>query len=144
MRLRNGKTTEKRNKPVLEKPVLMRNPKIYPPILPQVNIEEKNKLIEVKDFSRDLIVMLDELNEWDVKPARIAGIVDIYDFIRERGYKLKDSPGLAKFFAVVKDKIPDHLSELIEFAFIYANDEETTTNIKKARDSIRAVTLMLK
>ena len=151
MRLRNGKNTEKRNHPVLEKPVLIRNPKIYPPVQlqvrvqePQVRVQEKKKTIEVSDFVSELMGMMHELSEWDVKTARIAGIGDIYGYILEYGQELKDVPRLEPFFLTVKNKIPAHLGELIGSAFIYGNDEETATNIKQARDNILAVDLMLK
>ena len=146
MQLRNGKTTMKRNNSVLEKPVLMRNPKMYIDFRNEqpshVNLEIDKK--EISEFKSELQAMMDELNEWDTKEARIAGIIDIYDFIFERGNKLQDFPSMAKFFIALKSKINEHLGELIGLAFKCIDDEETVANIKMARDSILAVARMLK
>lgn len=143
MQLRNGKTTGKREKQILEKPVLTRNPKIYitnPPII----LEDKDTTaLKVKEFISELKSMLLELNEWDLKEARIAGIVDIYDYILDNGAELKDSPRLVKFFATARVKMYEHLGELIESSFQFTDDEDTVINIKKATRSILAVARML-
>lgn len=141
MKLRNGKTT--RSAMVLEKPVLTRNPKIYIQLKPKGQVEQKHKTISVSDFTTHLMAIMEELNEWDVKTARIAGISDIYYYILSYGRELRDVPRLAPFFDMVKRKIPMHLGELVDLAFTYAADHEIETIIKESRDNILAVSNML-
>jgi hypothetical protein len=153
MQLRNGKTTEKKSNMALEKPLLTRNPKIYAQIniIPANDMADKKaqitecyKNLLVKKFIGELRAMMDEVNEWHVKTARIAGIIDIYDYILRNGSKLIDHPTMERFFTVVRTKIPEHLGELVELAFTYANDDETMTNIKKAKNNILSVSYIIK
>jgi hypothetical protein len=77
-------------------------------------------------YIQEITTMMDELEEWsDCRSARIAGLVDIYEYIDEHCSKFND---LEKFHKAVGTGAKNIMSDITRLAPL--SDEETLCQMK--------------
>jgi phosphoserine phosphatase len=80
-------------------------------------------------FIREARSLLDELDEWDVNSARVAGLLEFYEYMNQHLPMLKDEPTLASFVRSVKKVVPNQMEELADIIRKNGDDMELLQTI---------------
>jgi phosphoserine phosphatase len=80
-------------------------------------------------FIREARSLLDELDEWDVNSARVAGLLEFYEYMNQHLPMLKDEPTLASFVRSVKKVVPNQMEELVDIIRKNGDDMELLQTI---------------
>jgi len=95
MQLRNGKTTVKAT------------------VNTKVDTKMSNNVTPFILFIREAKSLLDELNEQDVNSARVAGLLEFYEYTNQHLPVFKANPLLTSFIGSIKKVVPNHMEELV-------------------------------
>lgn len=97
MQLRNGKTIVNTPKIVTTNMAIKVNPVEMDPVV--LFVQEAKSL-------------LDEVDEWDVTSARVAGLLEFYQYVNEYMLEFKNDPRMASFITAIKKGVPCQMQEL--------------------------------
>ena len=120
MHLRNGKTTVDTTTKVSTK---------VAKITPKNVINSVANMDPVILFIQEARTLLDELDEWNVNSARVAGLLEFYEYMNQHLPMLKGEPKLASFVRSVKTVVPNQMEELVEIIRKNGDDTELLQTI---------------
>ena len=80
-------------------------------------------------FIRESKTLLDEVDNWDVNSARVAGLLEFYEYMNQHLPIMKSDPRMARFVSSVKTVVPNQMEELVGIIRKNGHDTELLQTI---------------